>query len=237
MPNPLDPLDLFSNSQLTALLIDFWLLWFVWWLYRSTLNGPFIYDDMQILSSGSMTGYLDPAGTPDHPLLILGKHFYYHVVNAAVVLVMGRGYKNRQYAPSGEYLTALWHIRPITWLTYHLDALYGGLSPKRWHRSNIWIHALSVVTAYHVGLHLLHPIGALIAALVFAVHPLSTMAVSYIAGRSSALCSLFMLLSVLSALSHQWLMLGLSAFLAFFSKEEAMILPVLLGGLWWLKLL
>ena len=73
-----------------------------------------------------------------------------------------------------------------------------GLQPFGYHLTSLLLHALNVVLAYAVARRLLGSrSGALVAALVFAVHPLQVEAVVWVAGRKTLLCSSFALLALL----------------------------------------
>src|SRR6266478_2852034 len=75
---------------------------------------------------------------------------------------------------------------PITWMTLGLDYTIWGMNPFGYHLTSILLHAVNAVLFYFLALALLRlalrarsdeiqnriPIGALFAALVFALHPL-----------------------------------------------------------------
>ncbi len=126
--------------------------------------------------------------------------------------------------------------RPLRYLSLALDWRLGGGSPLLFHLTNVLLHALCGLLLWSL-LRRLRAGGpvALLAALLFLVHPLQTEAVAYVSGRKDLLCALFYLLALhahLSASRH----LGvrrllasaaffLSALLAYLAKEMALTLP------------
>jgi hypothetical protein len=75
--------------------------------------------------------------------------------------------------------------------------------------------------------------GALLAGLVFAVHPLHVEAVANIVGRADLMCALFALLSVHAALVRDRLWWSVAALaLGLLSKESAAIVPALIVWGW-----
>ena len=74
-----------------------------------------------------------------------------------------------------------------------LNHLISGLTPQSFHAVNILLHCLVSVAALRVFFHLLNGShsSALLAALLFATHPIHTEAVAGIVGRADLLCALF----------------------------------------------
>lgn len=100
------------------------------------------------------------------------------------------------------------------------------------HAVNIALHALNTVLLFLIGRRLFPEKGdapALIAALLFALHPMQTEAVTYISGRSSSLMATFYLSSLLLYLrgSH-WALSCLLFALALATRETAVTLPAAL---------
>lgn len=138
--------------------------------------------------------------------------------------------------------------RPLRIFSYMVDyRIAGGRDPAVFHASNLVVHALATLLLYALGVQILGSFaGALGAAAVFAVHPLGSEAVVYVAGRRDLLCALFVLLALccwcrlllrsLPAASRpagvvrrSALLVGMvaSAILAVAAKEMAVVLPVL----------
>lgn len=133
--------------------------------------------------------------------------------------------------PGGQF-----YFRPVIELTYYLDNLLWGLDPSFMHLENVLLHAVNVVLVYLVASALspLLPGLPFISALLFAVHPINTEAVSWIAGRTDPLAALFILVSTLFLLkackngSYKYLFVAFSTMLlSFLVKETAiMMLPL-----------
>lgn len=93
--------------------------------------------------------------------------------------------------------------RPITIITFRWNFIFGGLDPTYYHVVNICLHGLvtilfsSTCAVVFTGMTSSNTC-ALLAGLLFAVHPIHTEAVSSVVGRADLLCALFYLLSFLS---------------------------------------
>jgi Flp pilus assembly protein TadD len=124
--------------------------------------------------------------------------------------------------------------RPLRTLSYRLDYALGGMDPRVFHLGNVVYHAIAVclvaATTAELGASL--P-AALAGALVFAVHPVQTDAVTYAAGRRDVLCGLFYALGVLAYTRHRrsgraapLVLAGAAYVLAILAKEMAVTLPL-----------
>ncbi|GFT58697.1 protein O-mannosyl-transferase TMTC3 [Nephila pilipes] len=120
--------------------------------------------------------------------------------------------------------------RPVCVFTYRLNYLLHGLQPFGYHLANVILHAL-VCLLYKRTCSLFVSEGtAFLAALLFAIHPLHTEAVTGVVGRAEILSSFFYLLTFLcytSAASKRsatdWFYFSFSLVLvalATFSKEQ-----------------
>lgn len=99
--------------------------------------------------------------------------------------------------------------RPVARLTLGLNYLVSGLDPTAYHLTNIAIHAAAAVTLFFLLLALCRAprspttlarnalAFAALAALLWAVHPVNTQAVSYIVQRMASLAGMFYLLTLL----------------------------------------
>lgn len=125
--------------------------------------------------------------------------------------------------------------RNVRWVTYAVDYAAGGGAPWSFHLSNIVWHLLAGIALFLLARRWVSPFAAGSAAALFLAHPVQTAAVSYISGRKDVLAALFAL-SALWAV-HRWRETGRGAWLlavggfftlAFYSKESAVVLPVLL---------
>lgn len=132
-------------------------------------------------------------------------------------------------------------LRPLLKLSYGLSWNLGGGRPLAFVGLNLLLHAGAGLLVYRLGRRLFELAGvraalaanaALLAALVFALHPVQTEAVSYLSGRSSSLSGLLSL-AALAAYDRQlqggraWPapLLWLAALA---SKETAAVLPLAL---------
>ncbi len=122
--------------------------------------------------------------------------------------------------------------RPLAIASYVLDWQSGQVA---WmHAVNLlWHAAVSVAVAGLVRRWTGSAEGALVAGLVFAVHPLHVEAVANIVGRADLMCALFALLSIHAALVRNRLWWSVAALaLGLLSKESAAIVPALIGWGW-----
>jgi len=148
--------------------------------------------------------------------------------------------------PRVQSVAAWWRsmlgIRPILKLTYALNHECG-LGLAGFHAVNLALHAAAAVLAYallrRLGQRLELPDArppALLGALVFALHPVQTEAVTYLSGRSSSLAGLLALGSALAFVAgrergRRWLVhlaSPLLLLLALGAKEGAVVLPAAL---------
>jgi protein O-mannosyl-transferase len=143
----------------------------------------------------------------------------------------------------GLFLTELFphgilsgYYRPLQALTYLIDYSIWGLDPLGFHVTNVILHAgVALLLQRLVALLLRDTTAGLVAALLFAVHPIHTEAVTYVAGRSDPLSALFMLAALFWFARDPWLSLSgtrilslLAFFLALLAREAAVVLIPLL---------
>uniref|UniRef100_A0A673HWD3 Protein O-mannosyl-transferase TMTC3 n=1 Tax=Sinocyclocheilus rhinocerous TaxID=307959 RepID=A0A673HWD3_9TELE len=88
--------------------------------------------------------------------------------------------------------------RPLTVLTFRLNYLFSELSSSSYHLLNVVLHAVVCVLFLHFCRLLLDRRTSLIAALLFAVHPIHTEAVTGVVGRAELLSSIFLLAAFLA---------------------------------------
>lgn len=137
------------------------------------------------------------------------------------------------------------YFRPFIELTYYLDNLLWGLDPQIMHLENIILHLANVVMLYLVASRVSQLAGnlpylPLTSAMLYAVHPVNTEAVSWIAGRTDPLACFFILLSffyLLNFMQHGLLQhVAISCVVMFFAiltKETAvMLLPASAVLIW-----
>lgn len=143
-------------------------------------------------------------------------------------------------------------LRPVLMFTYWLNYRIWGIDPGSYHLLNVVIHFVNTGLVFLVLFRLLTLAGwirqraaaaSLVGAAVFSFHPIQTESVSYIAGRSESLASLFMLLAYVAFLyrrnvSISWResLLVLALFgVAVITKENAIALAgiLVLTDLFW----
>lgn len=175
--------------------------------YANTLHGAFIFDDRQLV----------PQNAAIH-----------NVHSFQDALAVGAGW------------------RQLLTLTYALNFLYGGVNTFGYHATNVVLHIVNVLSVYGILRSVANRAEAFCGSAVFAVHTLFSSAVSYIAGRSSLLCATFYfaaLLLFIKAIDENkpgirltlYALSGVSGFLAFQAKQEAIALPLFLAVIWWLR--
>lgn len=102
--------------------------------------------------------------------------------------------------------------QPLSWVTLGADYLVWGMDPKGYHLTNMLLHAANAAIFFFVGRRLLAAArglqldapavrdGAVLAALLFAVHPLRVESVAWATERRDVLSGFFYLLTVWSYL-------------------------------------
>lgn len=126
--------------------------------------------------------------------------------------------------------------RPMQALTLMVDYHLWGKEPFGFHLTNTLLHLTSAILLYYLLASMTNPQVALIAGLLFVVHPLQTEAITYIAGRADPLALGFVLAAFLCyrrSMAHPgmglWRLASVAAFgLGLLSKEMASIFPALL---------
>jgi len=142
------------------------------------------------------------------------------------------------------------HYVPLSWMTLGLDYELWGMNAAGYHLQNVLLHAANAVLVYVIARRLL-TIGAssalperdlavpsLMAALVFAIHPLRVESVAWVTERRDMLSLLFALASVLAYLRYHtggessrrtWYVTAVALFVCgLLSKATVMTLPAVL---------
>lgn len=139
------------------------------------------------------------------------------------------------------------YYRPVVILSYLFDLrVYGDARVAGLHLSNVVFHVLTtlfvMLLARRLFMHLPGGMfGAVIAAAIFAVHPIHTESVSWITGRSDVLAALFLVPAVWLALRWRdsgrlWVLLAMALLLllALLSKEVAAAGLAMIPLVFWL---
>ncbi|KKW38838.1 hypothetical protein A2454_06485 [Candidatus Peribacteria bacterium RIFOXYC2_FULL_55_14] len=124
---------------------------------------------------------------------------------------------------------------PLTLLTHQIEYTLFKLNPAVYHLTNILLHTGNAVLVYCIFTKLLNRKAALIAGLLFALHPINAEAVAWASARKDLLASFFFLLALLGYLTS-WKKLSLLSFLCgLLSKVSIAPLPVILLIIDWLN--
>ncbi len=138
----------------------------------------------------------------------------------------------------------LGHYQPLSWLTLALDYTVWGLNPFGYHLTNLLFHVGNAVLVFLLARRFLPAAAAVLATLLWAVHPLRVESVAWITERRDVQSSFFLLLTVVLYLhAHQGtpenrrrvLIAALAAYLlSLLSRALGVTLPVILLLLdWW----
>lgn len=176
--------------------------------YINSLDGGFVFDDSEAIINNEDL-------KPETPILNL---FY-------------NDFWGTRLTHNGSHKS----YRPLTVLSFRWNCwLAGGLHPRGFHLTNVLLHATVSVLSLAIFNLLLGGAchrAALLASLLFAVHPIHAEAVAGVVGRADLLCALFYFLAFIvycSSLHLDWgvyqaVMLLLSMILsaiAMFCKEQ-----------------
>jgi len=135
--------------------------------------------------------------------------------------------------------------RGLAMLTFALNHRLGGLDPTGYHAVNLVIHAMCVLVVWQLLRQLLRQLlgvesrqWALIGAMLFAVHPLQTQAVTYVVQRMTSLSALFFIAAICCYLGFldaegrrrrvMYALAVLYGALAVLTKEHTAVLPLML---------
>jgi hypothetical protein len=137
------------------------------------------------------------------------------------------------FSKSPVMLPAHWidcfrQTRPLTELTFWINDALFGRSAISWHIIDLLLHLAVVTLLWDVLRKLIGDRAALIAAAIFAVHPLMTEPVAYIFARATLLATLFSLLALRSWIAGRVWIAVIWFALAMLAKEECATLPFLL---------
>lgn len=118
--------------------------------------------------------------------------------------------------------------RPLSWFTFWANDQAGGENPIGYHAVNLALHIAAAVLLFDVLRRLIPDRAALIAAVLFAVHPALAEPVNYVYARPILLATLFTLLTIRSWIAGSaWAAAGWFA-IAMLAKEECAAIPVFL---------
>lgn len=169
-------------------------------VFANSLSNGLVYDDHFLIERNRLLHEADVWG-------ILTTHYW-------------AGYEGEANI-NGQY-------RPLTVLSFMLDGL-GGIWPFRYHLTNVLLHMVNSLLAYLLCLNLGLKRGAILAGLLFAVHPIHAEVVAGITfGRADLLTGLFSIATLLLYIlwhnrgAEKYYGLALAGFfLALLCKESA----------------
>jgi tetratricopeptide (TPR) repeat protein len=147
--------------------------------------------------------------------------------------------------------TTAWsgHWAPVTWLTLGLDWTLWGMDPVGYHLTSLLFHAAAAAVFFLLAVRLIAAarpgtspavvgVGAVVASLLFAIHPLRAESVAWVSERRDVVSGLGYLLAVLAYVRaaddraggrRGWLALSVGVYaLAMMSKAIVMSLPIVL---------
>jgi protein O-mannosyl-transferase len=118
-------------------------------------------------------------------------------------------------------------LRPLTRLSYFIDAHLYGMQPAGFLATNLLLHAITVVLVFALARRRLDNMAALAAALLFAVQPANAEVVAYVSGRSTGLMTPLLLGGLLLYNDGKRVGALLLFCLACLAKEHALVFPAL----------
>jgi protein O-mannosyl-transferase len=118
--------------------------------------------------------------------------------------------------------------RPLTELIFWLNDGLFGRSPVSWHAVGLLLHLAVVALVWDALRKLIGYRAGLIAAAIFAVHPMMTEPVAYVFARGTLLATLFSLLAIRSWISGRFWIAAIWFTVAMLAKEECAALPLAL---------
>jgi tetratricopeptide (TPR) repeat protein len=152
--------------------------------------------------------------------------------------ILSRAFAGEFFGGQGEFFRIPFY-RPLVTLLNAASYFIFGLRPFYYHLTNVVLHTVNAVLLYGLLVLFLRtsPFAALLAALLFAVHPIHTEAVCFVSGRTDLLATSLMLLGLWAyLLKNKSAHTPIAAFhtitlciftLGLFSKESFIIFPVL----------
>ncbi|MEO0073315.1 MAG: glycosyltransferase family 39 protein [candidate division WOR-3 bacterium] len=178
--------------------------------YLPTLRFDFVWDDTQLITDNRLL-------PTTSPLAIFGRSFW-------------------AGSPEPAQGSAQAYYRPLTTLSFWLDMAIAGRSPWFFHMVNVLLAAAVSVLVTLLVWELLHSgVWAALGGMLFACHPSHVEAVAFISARTDLLVTFFTVVAGFSLLrslrkhNPRWWIAVLAGYaLALFSKETALLFPVLI---------
>jgi len=171
-------------------------------VYSNSLSGEFVFDDNHMIVENIFIK--DPAYFP----------------------LFFKGFTTSH--PIGQGM-----CRPLLMLTFAFNYALGKLDPYGYHLFNVFLHFSNAALLFTLLRRLKQEISsaaAFLLALLFAVHPINTEAVTYINGRPDLLVGFFALAGFILYLRRNYLLAGLLYVAALSAKETALVMPLVFIG-------
>src|SRR5580692_12381304 len=103
-----------------------------------------------------------------------------------------------------QWIDCFRKTRPLTELTFWINDAMFGRSPVSWHVVDLMLHLAVVALVWDVLRKLIGDRAGLIAATIFAVHPMMTEPVAYVFARATLLATLFSLLAIRAWIANRF---------------------------------
>ncbi|MFC1806899.1 tetratricopeptide repeat protein [Candidatus Omnitrophota bacterium] len=175
-------------------------------IYANSFNNDFLWDDKYLIVENNLIKDLSSVGAI---------------------------FRSQLFEGSGRVSS---FYRPMQNISYSIDYHLWRLRPLGYHITNTIIHVVNSILLFLlilklVGRKLKYCTGALIAAMLYVVHPVHTQAVTYIAGRADLLALFFLLLSAIFYMAGERKIQNVAGaiffILAILSKEPSVVFPVI----------
>ena len=198
-----------KNKIVTNILIFILLFIVIFAIYGKLLKAPLLYDDDQLIIQNPLVKSLN-----NIPLFFKTDLFAHRAGER----------KSNSYRPMQSLLNA--------W-----DYLCWGKYPVGYHLTNILLHLINVFIVFLFVRRISEDsLASFLTAFIYAVHPVNTQSVSFVAGRADILMTAFMMLSLLCYIKYKKdnniIPFALSLFFFFLSllSREAglLVLPILI---------
>jgi hypothetical protein len=127
--------------------------------------------------------------------------------------------------------------RPLTVIAFRAQWLLADGKPQLFHAVNVVLHVVTAVAVFGLVASVLPSAAALVAAALYAVHPIHVEAIANVVGQSELIVALLITLAVTLYVRARnqaalrwpgWLTIGALYLVACFVKEHAIVLPALL---------
>src|SRR5215216_5555441 len=136
------------------------------------------------------------------------------------------------------------YYRPVFLIWSLINHTLFGLNPFWWHLTAVALHVLATMFVYLLARRLLKDqLAAIIAAMIFGLHPVHIEAVAWISGATESLFVILLIPAFLcyinwrEARKHwKWIAASLALYCtAMFAKETALVLPMLIFAYEWIN--